>query len=60
MYFDPESIRSIRESIEKVIVDEQLRIEISAKAKKKSKQYSWRRCANQTLEFLTQTIDEKN
>ena len=60
VYFDPESIRSIRESIEKVIVDEQLRIEISAKAKKKSKQYSWRRCANQTLEFLTQTIDEKN
>ena len=56
VYFDPENTQSIKRSIEKIIIDEELRNKIASKAKKKSEQYSWKRCANETIEYLSKII----
>ena len=56
VYFDPENIQSIKKSIEKIIIDKELRKRIARKAKKKSEQYSWNRCANETMGYITKTI----
>ena len=56
VYFDPENTQSIKRSIEKIIIDEELRNKIASKAKKKSEQYSWKRCANETIEYLLKII----
>ena len=58
LYFDPEDIYSISDSIEKVILSNDLRLKISNRAKKLSMKYSWNRCAEKTFEFLTKIVLE--
>ena len=56
VYFDPEDERSIKKSIEKIINSDKLRIKISSKAKKLSAQYSWKRCSNETMEYISELL----
>lgn len=59
LYFDPEDIESIKKSIESIIIDEELRGVIAKKAQKKSYEYSWKRCANETIDYLLEIIKNK-
>lgn len=50
-YFDPEHIESIRASIESVLQSSERRAELIRKGFKKCAEYSWDRCASETLEI---------
>jgi N-acetyl sugar amidotransferase len=55
VYFNPEDVDSIATAIEKIILDHDLRERIAHRAKKLSEQYSWSRCADETLDFIVNT-----
>jgi glycosyltransferase involved in cell wall biosynthesis len=55
VYFDPENLESIAGAIEKIVADPDLRLRISSRAKKLSDQYSWSRCADETLDYIVKT-----
>ena len=59
-YFDPEDPDSIAQAIEKLIVDEPFRDSIAKKAEVLADQYSWSKCANETLSYLKQVGSMKN
>lgn len=48
-YFDPEHIESIRTSVENVLQSTERRAELIQKGFKKCAEYSWERCAGETL-----------
>jgi len=48
IYFDPESIDDMREKIESVICSESLRETLVSKGFERLKNFSWRKCAEQT------------
>ena len=50
-YFDPEQVESIRASVEKVLQSSARRAELVRKGFKKCAEYSWDRCASETLEI---------
>lgn len=52
VYFDPEDAESIAVAIEKIIIDQGLRLTIAKRAKTLSEQYSWARCAAETWDFV--------
>jgi glycosyltransferase involved in cell wall biosynthesis len=52
VYFDPEDADSIAAAIEKIIVNEDLRLSVAKRAKMLSEQYSWARCAAETWDFV--------
>jgi glycosyltransferase involved in cell wall biosynthesis len=56
IYFDPENIDSIKESIKTIINDKDERKRIAQKSKELSIQYSWRRCSNEIFELLCNNI----
>lgn len=58
VYFDPENPDSIAASIEELIINPVKRAEYAARSKKLSRQYSWARCANETLSFIAQTLEQ--
>lgn len=55
IYFNPEDYHTIASAIEEIIVNKEKRINLSIRAKELSNQYSWNRCANETLNFLINT-----
>lgn len=63
VYFDPENDESIVAAIETLIVNFELRTTIADRALRKSKLYSWRRCAQETYKYVVHTnnrIGEEN
>lgn len=56
-YFDPEDILSISNSIENFLVDQRLAFEMARKSKALSDQYNWRRCAQETMNFISDVFD---
>lgn len=52
VYFDPENPEAIATALEKLLVDRDLRVNLSSRAEVLSKEYSWRRCAEQTWKFI--------
>lgn len=52
IYFDPTDPQSIAEAIEQYLLSTQLRDECQQKAHVLAQQYTWSRCAEQTIEFL--------
>jgi len=55
VYFDPEDDASIADSVEKLIQSPVLRSNIAQRAKAISDEYTWARCADETLAFVVQT-----
>lgn len=55
VYFDPTNPESIATAVERIITDSDMRSTIAARAKELSEQYSWSRCAEETLTFLAET-----
>ncbi len=56
LYFDPENIDSIANSIKIIIENKRIRNKTAKIAKNLSKNYSWEKCAKETWEFLLETI----
>jgi len=54
MYFDPEDSEDMYQKIEKIILNENLRMELTQKGYKKAKQYSWNNCVRETLKVYNQ------
>lgn len=55
IYFDPEDHVSIAEAIEQITSRDDLRQAIAEKAKVLAEQYTWARCADETLGFIEHT-----
>lgn len=52
VYVDPESVKSIKEGIEKVVKDKTLRENLIKKGYEQVKKFSWEKCALETLKVL--------
>jgi glycosyltransferase involved in cell wall biosynthesis len=52
VYFDPENVSSIADSIARIVADAGLRKRLAARARSLSDQYSWEICAGQTWALL--------
>ena len=52
MLVDPESVDSIAEGIRRVLDETELRSELVAAGKARSRDFTWRRCAQETLAVL--------
>lgn len=59
VYFDPENYFSIAKAIEELIKNEKKRVAYSKRARELSQQYSWRKCANETLEYMKEIYKEQ-
>ena len=55
VYFDPTDTESIAEAIKKIVETPALRLELAQHAKTLSQQYSWKRCAEETWNFVVET-----
>lgn len=53
IYFDPESPTSIAEALSRIAVDGSFREALGSTAWRRAQMYSWERCANDTLKFIT-------
>ncbi len=60
VYFDPEDPNTIAEAIEKLILDDDFRHMVARKAMEISHQYSWSRCARETLIYLADISSNMN
>lgn len=52
IYFDPELPESIATAVRQILDDRDLRVEKATSAKQLSEQFSWKRCADETMEYL--------
>lgn len=58
VYFHPEQPESIRNAVKLLIENSGERELLAAKAKKYSEEYSWKRCSNETLNYLVDIYNE--
>jgi glycosyltransferase involved in cell wall biosynthesis len=56
VYFNPESPLEISSAVEKLIVNENLRVQVSKRAKKIADLYSWEKCSKETFNFLFKNL----
>jgi glycosyltransferase involved in cell wall biosynthesis len=54
-YFDPHDKEEMAKTMEKVITDEKLRQELITKGIERAKEFSWEKCAQETLNYLIQS-----
>jgi glycosyltransferase involved in cell wall biosynthesis len=52
VYFDPESPASIARAVQGLVEDPALRCRLSQRARQRSEEFSWSRCARETWQFL--------
>jgi glycosyltransferase involved in cell wall biosynthesis len=60
IYFDPENVESLQNSIELAIKKPTLRTQISINSYKASLNFTWEKCADQTFDYLAQIGDLSN
>ncbi|MFC1636037.1 glycosyltransferase family 4 protein [Planctomycetota bacterium] len=60
VYFDPENLNEIADSLHELIADSGLRVKLAHGAHSRATNYSWSRCANETFSFLAQVAKEKD
>lgn len=58
LYFDPENVEEMSGAILKLIEDENLRKDLSFKAKERAKMFSWKKCAEEILNLLKKAVNE--
>ncbi|MCF8171972.1 MAG: glycosyltransferase family 4 protein [Candidatus Methylopumilus sp.] len=54
-YFDPQDPESIAKAIDNLVCDPARRVRLASRAMTLAKNYSWRRCAQETWSFISQT-----
>jgi glycosyltransferase involved in cell wall biosynthesis len=57
-YFDPKDVSSIRKSIERVLCSPERVFELTSIGQRRAYQFSWERCANQTLSLYRQIVGD--
>lgn len=60
LYFDPEDAESIASALNKLIIDTELRKNLSSRAKAISESFTWSRCSHETFRFITQFVINEN
>jgi glycosyltransferase involved in cell wall biosynthesis len=60
VYFDPENPGSIASAIADLVNDLEKRTRLASRARQLANQYSWKRCADETLGFIAQTAAQFN
>ncbi len=55
VYFDPECAESIAGAMEQLINNKTMRERVARRAKELSGHYSWKRCADETFSFISET-----
>ncbi len=58
VYFDPINAESIAAAIEQIIISPALRLAIAERAKALSQQYNWKRCADETWEYVSEIFNK--
>jgi glycosyltransferase involved in cell wall biosynthesis len=58
LYFNPESVLSIKICLQHMIENPRLQQKLAIKAQQYSEQYSWKKCANETFSFLRDVYEE--
>jgi glycosyltransferase involved in cell wall biosynthesis len=56
LLFNPLSVQSIAETMEKIIVDENIRHKLITAGEERIKQFSWQKCATETLNLLNKLV----
>lgn len=57
MYFNPEKPEEIYKALKNIIVHNEVRLDLAAKSKKYSLDYSWQRCADETFAYLCDILN---
>lgn len=57
VYFDPESADSIAAALQELMMDRELRQRCASRAYERATQYSWDRCARETLQFISRVAE---
>lgn len=60
VYFNPENAESIAKAVETLILDDDLRRTVVARAETLVRQYSWKRCAKETFSFIETVYNDLN
>jgi glycosyltransferase involved in cell wall biosynthesis len=60
IYFNPEDPADIAQAIKKLIINFDLRFQLSENAKSLADKYSWARCSNETFSFLIENLNNTN
>ncbi|MDF1865105.1 MAG: glycosyltransferase family 1 protein [Saprospiraceae bacterium] len=55
-YFNPEDVDSIAKAIKSLILNKEKRDYFSLRSKELSQQYSWKRCAKETMDYLIEVL----
>jgi len=55
---DPYSVEDIADAMERVLTDPDLRTELSRKGKERAKQFTWEKCARETLKVYEEVYRE--
>ena len=58
VYFNPEDSESITYAVKTIIDDSRLSVKISQRAKSLAGQYNWSRAANETFQFIINTLNK--
>jgi len=58
LYFNPDNEADMKNKIERVINDENLRVELISRGQTQAKKYSWRECAEKTLGVYKNILDK--
>jgi glycosyltransferase involved in cell wall biosynthesis len=58
VYFDPENPKSIADVVAELVDDPDKRIRLANRASQLATQYSWKRCADETLSFIARTNNQ--
>ena len=58
VYFDPEDVASLKSALMKLIKEDCLRKRNGEKAFKLSSRYSWEKCANETLKYISEVYKQ--
>ena len=56
LYFDPESVDSMADAMERVAAVAEFREDLSARGRERAKLFSWDRCAAQTMELYRELV----
>lgn len=59
LYFNPESVDSIAAALRKLVADHELRQRLARYASRRATQFSWGVCAEETLSFLAEIVQQK-
>jgi glycosyltransferase involved in cell wall biosynthesis len=60
LLFDPLDINDMAEKLLRLMVDKQLREELSERGKLRARKFSWRKCAQETLEIYSELLNDSS